>query len=429
MPFRVTALAEPLRDQPDANAPASQGEVAAGDLVEKLTSSAPPEWMKLRVVNPGEPLREGFVPSTLALQAVEPAAPPVAIDKAVFYDQLAFAAQRFGSNRDYLYAVAFAETKVRNVKAANSSAFGPFQFIPSTWKGLLNQHPGLGLAEADIVRPDAQTILAAIATASAQAALTQALGRVPMGVELYLAHFLGLPAAQATLKADPQRPIDVPLRAFYAGTTKGAGFVDQILLKNQSLLRDGGSVRTTEAVLGEMEKRLQPGYTEAETLAQRLGFVVPPPTSPDLPPWMATARAELAKPVIENKAPGASNPDIDKYFAGLLNNASDDTAWCAAFVSWCMANCGVPAVAQASRRSVRAADWLTWGKPAGQPVVGAVAVTVPLAAGASGHVGFVTGISAGKIKLLAGNQRNSAGQEAVCEVDFALTKVREFRTL
>jgi hypothetical protein len=41
----------------------------------------------------------------------------------------------------------------------------------------------------------------------------------------------------------------------------------------------------------------------------------------------------------------------------------------------------------------------------------------------------VTAVSADRVRLLAGNQRNTAGEEAVCEREFRITEVRAYRWL
>ena len=46
---------------------------------------------------------------------------------------------------------------------------------------------------------------------------------------------------------------------------------------------------------------------------------------------------------------------------------------------------------------------------------------------ASGHVGFVVAWDATKITLLAGNQKNANGRDAVCEKQFNIADVRGWR--
>lgn len=433
MPFRLTKAVVKLRDAPRDDAANPAGIVLMNDLLEKLADAPVTGWWRVQVVTPGAAPREGFIRSDL-LKEVEAPVPGPEIDQEKFFQQLTFAAQAHGSNRSYLYALAFLESGgVRNVASETSSAFGPFQFMPRTWNDLVVRHgEATGVTAADRTDPGAQAIFAAIATAEAQKQLAEQLGRVPSAVELYLAHFLGRDAASAVLKGSPDQPIDRSLRVFYRGTQLGESHVDKILAANRSLLSQNGQVRAVRSVLDEVATRLGPGVAAAAALAERLG---PPPDDlpgdpGEQPPWLTPARAELASGVVEDKSPGASNPEIEKYFGETgFGPARDDTAWCAAFVSWCMANSGNARVVAGNRRSARAAHWLDWGFSLGRPAHGAVAVTFPQVEGSSGHVGFVTAVATDRIRLLGGNQRNPAGDEAVCEADFGAADIREYRWL
>jgi uncharacterized protein (TIGR02594 family) len=359
-------------------------------------------------------------------------APQAAIDKDTFFKQLGFAARTFGANRDYLYAVAVIESGVQNIKGVASDAFGPFQFLPSTWNDLVAKHGAeTGVTEADITDPGAQTIFAAIYSSNSQQALTKALGHVPTGAELYMAHLLGPAGASAVLSADIDQAIDIALRAFYKGTALGEGFVDKVLSANSGLLLKNGQPCTTREVLDRIATKLNGGLVQAADLAARLGPpVTDTPGNQGDPPWLKVALAELAKGVVEDKTPGGSNPEIEKYFtATTFGPASDDVPWCAAFVSFCMANSGNAKVVAGNKRSAGAPDWLGWGFSVGRPARGAVAVVSPVHNGTPGHVGIVTGEAGTTIKLLAGNQRDAAGNESVCEVNFLKTDVLSYRWL
>jgi len=129
--------------------------------------------------------------------------------------------------------------------------------------------------------------------------------------------------------------------------------------------------------------------------------------------------------IAEDKIPGHSNPEIDKFFtATSMGAAHEDTAWCGAFVSWCMANSGNAKVVADNRRSARAADWRSWGAPLGKPSIGAVAVLRPLVPKSSGHVGFVNGEDGGRVVLLGGNQHDQ-----LCEAKFNKADVVQYRWL
>ena len=116
-----------------------------------------------------------------------------------------------------------------------------------------------------------------------------------------------------------------------------------------------------------------------------------------------------------------TNPEIDKYFTGLKTDpslnakgrsfqidstyAADDsaevTAWCAAFVNWCLRTSGAPHLGYATAKS-----WLDFGTPVAHPVFGCITIIKPSSATRSttGHVAFFVEPQGKKVKLLGGNQ-------------------------
>lgn len=91
--------------------------------------------------------------------------------------------------------------------------------------------------------------------------------------------------------------------------------------------------------------------------------------------------------------------------------------WCAGFADAVLAASG-----RATRGSLRAADFLSYGTATDSPSKGDVVVFKSLAAGSSGHVGFVVGIEGDKVRYIAGNDSNKV-QESTLSVD----KVAGFR--
>lgn len=134
------------------------------------------------------------------------------------------------------------------------------------------------------------------------------------------------------------------------------------------------------------------------------------------PPWMPFAWAELGQREI---AGPASNPRIAGYIRtiGQPGAATDSTAWCAAFVGACLASAGVDGT-----RSLLARSYLDWGQSVDLPVPGAVAVLARGSDPASGHVGFVVGMTADRVVLLGGNQSDAVTVEA-----FPRSRILAFR--
>ena len=147
-------------------------------------------------------------------------------------------------------------------------------------------------------------------------------------------------------------------------------------------------------------------------------------------PWFAIAKAEEAKGIKEGDAAG--NAEILKYFQSInFPNATATTAWCAAFVSFCMKNSGDPVAAASVPKTdpALAATWKGWGDPlpvnASDTPQGAVVVLSPTEhEDGSGHVGFFVSGNVSTITLLGGNQSH-----AVKESTYARSRVAAIRWL
>jgi uncharacterized protein (TIGR02594 family) len=117
----------------------------------------------------------------------------------------------------------------------------------------------------------------------------------------------------------------------------------------------------------------------------------------------------------------AKNPEITKYFEGVTTNPLDDkrgrtwelaptyesggraqvTAWCAAFVNWCLSQAGAPKLGLGTARA-----WLDFGTPLLHPTYGCITVIKPSSSTGSttGHVAFFVEKVGDRLKLLGGNQ-------------------------
>ena len=176
--FRVRNMVR-LRESPHADAPSPLGTVSLDDVVTILSEQG--EWSEVWVADEAGNVRTGFVRMSM-LEERPPLAPSEeeAIDEANFALALTFAARTHGVNRDYLIAVAWVESRIKNVTNETTGAIGPFQFMPSTWAGLVVQHGQQeDIAERDIVKADKQAVFAAIHTAEAQDQLLGKLDACP----------------------------------------------------------------------------------------------------------------------------------------------------------------------------------------------------------------------------------------------------------
>jgi flagellar protein FlgJ len=117
-------------------------------------------------------------------------------------------------------------------------------------------------------------------------------------------------------------------------------------------------------------------------------------------PWLDIARAELG--VHETGA----TPRILEFLGSTSLpkrlKDTDQTAWCGAFVNWCLLGCGY----QVAEHPARAASWRKYGRPTLKLYSGCV-VVVTRGRGRH-HVAFCDVVTPdGGALLLGGNQRNS----------------------
>lgn len=336
---------------------------------------------------------------TAATPPANATAAPDPATTAGFAAELTAAADRMGVDRLALGSIAWIESRFKNVQnTSGSSARGPFQFMRKTWDGLVDQHgAAFGITKEMIDSPAAQCVMAAAKMRDEQKGLASVLGRQPDATELYLAHHFGLSAAKVLVKAGASKKIDEVLRDFYAGTSVGAGFVANILAQNPHLKDETGKVRTVAQVKKHFDGRLAEGRAKCEELFASIGASLTGTGSEGEPPWLTVARQEIGQLEIDGEG---SNPRIEEYFSTTtLGEQTDDVPWCAAFVSFCLAQAGAK-----SLRSARAADWLGWGKKLAKPKAGCVVVLKPTSEGTSGHVGFYVGETEKNVNLLGGNQ-------------------------
>jgi len=105
MIFIVVEAVIGLADSPDETARHPAGIVIEGDRVEKIADADVPGWVKVRVVG-GRPDQQGFLPFH-AIKSAEPPGPD--IDKEQFFVAATLAAGAFGTDNQYLYALAAAQ--------------------------------------------------------------------------------------------------------------------------------------------------------------------------------------------------------------------------------------------------------------------------------------------------------------------------------
>ncbi len=88
----------------------------------------------------------------------------------------------------------------------------------------------------------------------------------------------------------------------------------------------------------------------------------------DTTPWLTIAQKEIGV----KETPGtAATPRIMEYLAATTGPAyaGDETAWCAAFVSWCLEQAKIRSLRTKSSRAYE-----KYGEPLKEPVVGCIVI-------------------------------------------------------
>jgi uncharacterized protein (TIGR02594 family) len=127
----------------------------------------------------------------------------------------------------------------------------------------------------------------------------------------------------------------------------------------------------------------------------------------------------LAEKGVKEFPGDGDNPRIVQYLQSTTleapYNSNDETAWCSAFVNWCVERSGYEGTDSAWARS-----WLEWGKKTAQPKRGCIVV---FERGLKyGHVGFYVRKTQSNIYVLGGNQ-----DDAVNEKGYPTSKLLGYR--
>ncbi|MCX7068416.1 MAG: phage tail tip lysozyme [Methylococcales bacterium] len=380
------------------------------------------EWWHVEVLsasNDPSP-RKGYILAKFLKEKTDDE-PLLQVDKKLFIDSLSFAAKSYGVDRDYLAVVAQIESGMQNIRATDgSAAIGPFQFTPAIWAELLGSMEDKDLTTESIVSYSNQALVAAYHSARNITAFEEKRQGLPTRIERYLTGAFGMEMADVILKArdvDAKKKLSelsLPAIKNYLPAKQATAIINKKDSTVEELLTniDTQILQAAQAIWSE----LYPNGTSS-------------PINSGEPPWLTVAYQELKSGVTEIAGTG-SNPRIGEYHdeaGGQRKTDADGEAWCASFISFCMAQSGNSIVVEKNLKSKKAADWRNWGEPIDSPPpLGALCVLVPLAKNNSGHVGFFIKMDSTHITMLGGNQGNP---DAVCEQKFLIDKLVCFRWL
>lgn len=202
------------------------------------------------------------------------------------------ASLKTGVDFSYLLGQAQVESSLRpNAKASTSSASGLYQFVEQSWLGTVKKHGaehGLGWVADAITQgsngryyvsdtatrsyilklrdnPEIASLMAAEHAADNKAELQASLGREVGGVDLYMAHFLGLGGAKKFLAALANNPGASAAQLFPAAAASNRGV----------FFGEGGRARSVAEIYDRFAAKLQKG---AEIAAG--GKALPPVAAP-----------------------------------------------------------------------------------------------------------------------------------------------------
>lgn len=264
MPLRVRRNIRPLRE-PRADSEAVEAQIRITFAIELMREEG--QFSLVRAVAPGGLVVEGWIESAHLVEREIAASDGEAIDIPTFAELVIIAARRFQTASEYLLAISWIESNIRNKINNNTGAAGPFQFLTTTWAGLVDKlGSAITITLADINNWKQQPWMAAAFARENMDGLMSlgALGgRLPTAAELYLAHLLGLPAAKVVLSAPRAESIELPLLEFYKSRSDAEIYVrDTVIGGNPDLLMSGGAVKTVEAVLATMADKLDDAFAQ-----------------------------------------------------------------------------------------------------------------------------------------------------------------------
>lgn len=236
------------------------------DELEKISDEGLPDWIKVTGVK-----GEGFISSDSAT----PVGAHPEIDHAVFLFGLRDAVLQLptgsGTNYQFLFTVAMAESKIKNVPSQpkDSDPCGPFRYTKARWDELVSKSRAAG----DRTNWLDQARISALEASDLETALQSALGRTPTYNEVYLAHVLAGVNSRMAVQVvgaiaatpPPTMTIDSVLKANGWADADVVGF----LAAHDKLVQDNGKPATAAKIWPAVTAALAPGFNEAAQLGAK----------------------------------------------------------------------------------------------------------------------------------------------------------------
>lgn len=158
------------------------------------------------------------------------------------------AADKFDVDPKLLAAIAAVESSFDpTISNPHSTAFGLFQFLDSTWDGVVRQFgAAVGVKTTDRSDVNAQCLMGAAFLRDNQQFLEKRLGREPTDGDCYAAHFLGVATAARLLSGSGEISAQAALGA------RGPA----VVAANPSIFKQGNAIRSVAQVVAELARRV-----------------------------------------------------------------------------------------------------------------------------------------------------------------------------
>jgi uncharacterized protein (TIGR02594 family) len=343
---------------------------------------------------------------------------------------------------DYMIAWSLIETGMKNQApdAANDGASGPFAIGDKEWKSYMDSGASDSGASNEIrVIPNLHAYAAAF-LAHDQMQRFSDLNSVadapdgpfiPSYLNVFHSQLLGVAVASECQKRMVGGQEDALVNAVIEEVVTDAAERQKLLERRRKYLNDGATPRTVQVFFVKTANLLDANLVKAHALIkEHFPEVIPTPEalSGDAP-WYAAAETEWDfwrdNNITDGNPAGAEK--VVRYFRETDSGITTVKAWCGAFVAFCLSEAGAEPEESIIKESARAANWKSWGNTelrlrarsnspntSNEVPKGAIVVTVPLAKGASGHVGFFShNVDADRVEILGGNQSSRVSKMTI----------------
>lgn len=234
----------------------------AGMKVTILDDTTSPLWIKVELLDVGDPRPSGWV----SVQAVSRDDAPLTLDKAVFAGECVFQAATFRVMAHYLMAIAHMRTDI--VDGEHGADYGPFALSQEEWTAFSTAEEfGLDMG-ADLYHSwTAQCIVFASMANATQRAIAALLANEPTAAELALAQIIGPDATLAVLRDPSKQVLDI-VASVDASVLAHAGVrTDTLPIRYKDFLLG----KTGQEALDAVSTRLQVSLDETATFITAAG--------------------------------------------------------------------------------------------------------------------------------------------------------------